>query len=93
MDVTEKVKSIGNVLTSTMLRKINEAHKRAYTPITMDDKEYLVMIMHPRSSYLLKVLCARVKWHHEQWVKRYNKWRASRGESVYQEIEGEFGTW
>jgi hypothetical protein len=60
-------------------------------PITINGKEYLIAMVHPLPYYLLKVLSARAKWYHGQWVKRYNKWRASRGESEYQEVEGEVG--
>lgn len=92
MSITEKVESIGNVLTSTMLRRVNETYKNKRKPVIIDGKEYLYLIMHPRSYYLLMVLLARAKYKHKQWVIRYNQWRESRGELPYQETEGEIGT-
>ena len=61
-------------------------------PIEIDGVKHYFAFVHPRTLYLLKVLTARANWYHDLWVKRYNLWRASRGESPYQEIEGEIGT-
>lgn len=60
-------------------------------PVIIDGKKYYVMLLHPQQEYTLRVVAARDKYKHEQWVIRYNKWRANRGESPYQEIEGEIG--
>ena len=61
-------------------------------PITIEGKKYLCVIMHPETHYRLKVLLARSKYKHEQWIARYNRWRAGRGESLYEEIEPQVGT-
>ena len=58
---------------------------------TEDGQRYFCMMLHPRPYYLLKVITARAEYKHRRWVERYNKWRASRNEPPYQEIEGEVG--
>lgn len=72
--------------------KATASHKR-FESIEIEGEKYYIMMMQPRQSYDLNVLFARDKYKHKQWVKRYNKWRASRGELPYQEVEGEFGVW
>ena len=46
--------------------------------------------LHPSQSKSLKGN-AREKYKYEQWEIRYNRWRASRGESPCQETEAEVG--
>lgn len=89
------VSSYTTKLPATLLSRIKwhlaAAKKRGFRPITIDGKEYYVVMMHPYQAYQLKVISARDKYKHEQWVKRYNRWRTSRGEALYQEIKGEIG--
>ena len=62
-------------------------------PIVLNGKKYYAMFVYPGTHYLLKVCSARYKWYHSQWVKRFNRWRLSRGELPYQEVEAEIGTY
>ncbi len=78
------------MLTIAKLREVaKELRKQArLANIIMVGKEYCLLEMHPSQHYALKVMAARWKYKHQRWVERFNKWRASRGESPYQEIEG-----
>ena len=62
------------------------------TPMLINDRECYVEMMHPRALCILEVASARTRYHHERWVERYNRWRASRGEAPYIEIEAGTGT-
>ncbi len=58
----------------------------------MGKTEPLYMAIHPDQHYKLRVIFAKDKYKHEQWIPRYNKWRASQGLPPYVEVEGEYGS-
>ena len=90
---TSVTKTVTNQLFGKAIirRCLCAAGKQRIKPVTIDGKDYYIMMLHPRQKYLLEVSVARDKYKHAQWVKRYNKWCSSRGEPLYQEAEGEIG--
>ena len=55
-------------------------------------KRYYYAYIHPDNLSAIMGIKAKNEYKHAHWVKRYNRWRASRGEPPYQEIKAVFGT-
>lgn len=81
------------IATTDMIERVKqEMSKSAYKPIEIDGRKHYIMMVHPANHYTLRVIVAKDKYKHEQWVPRYNKWRASQGLPDYVETEPEHGT-
>ncbi len=75
-----------DVLTSDMIRDIS--NKALANPTV---EPYYAMV-HPDNYNALISMKAKNEYKHSQWVKRYNRWRQSKGESPNKTIVGEVGT-
>lgn len=83
------VTTIGNVPLSTMVKIVKKALKKNLMPVLVNDKKWLPVIMCPKAHYSLMVLLARSAYKHNQWVKRYNIYRASKNKPLYRETKAE----
>ena len=83
-------------LTSQKITSLHEQCTRRpgrLEPISVDGDDYWIIMMHPRQEFTLRSMVARENYKHEQWVKRHNRWRQSRGEPIYNPQPMEVGLW
>lgn len=86
--------------TSTLFgKKILEANERfwqrekGFKTITIDGKDYYIMMLHPQQFYALKVATARNEYKHKRWLERHNHWLAKQGKPPIWYGKPELGVW